>query len=316
MLRTAIHDGPTIMTLALFRLALAWTVAFSVATSTLAAPPVPTGNPTLLMMPDSINNRIVLFNLTDGSVADPDYFALQDGRPIHALQVGYEIWVSEQLGDRISRWSLDGAYLGAIGGVAGGLDNVRGMGFGLDRVLLANAGTDHGAPGSAIVKITYDGVLDGSIAVGAVSSGPFGLLSIGTGYLVSSSAANDDIHRFDLQFAPAGTFHNSAQLDFAEQMARMPGDGVLVAGFSSGNLLHLDSSGGVVSSIVAPGARGVAVLGNGNLLWTNSSGAHVYDVATQTSTQVYNGEGRYLDLFMYVDETIFRNGFDPIVITH
>ncbi len=304
------------MTLALFRLALAWTVACSFASSTLATPAVPAGDPTLLMMPDSTNNRIVLFNLADGSVADPDYFALAGGTPVHAMQVGSEIWVSEQTGDRISRWSLDGAYLGAIGGVAGGLDNVRGMGFGLDRVLLANFGTEHGAPGPAIVKITYDGALDGSITVGAVSPGPFGLLSIGTGYLVSSSAANDDIHRFDLQFAPVGTFHNSAQLEFGEQMARMPGDAVLVAGFSSGNLLHLDSSGGVISSIAAPGARGVAVLGNGNLLWTNSSGAHVFDVATQTSTQVYNGGGRYLDLFMYMDETIFRNGFDPIVITH
>src|SRR5437870_13794377 len=81
-----------------------------------------------LMMPDSTNNRVVLFDPVNGSVVNPNYFTLASGTPVHAMQVGSEIWVSEQIGDRISRWSLTGTPLGAIGGgTTGGLDNVRGM---------------------------------------------------------------------------------------------------------------------------------------------------------------------------------------------
>ena len=285
---------------------------FALSPSLSAAPPAPTGNPTLLMMPDSTNNRLVLFNLTDGSVADPDYFPLQDGTPVHAMQVGFEIWVSEQVGDRISRWSLDGAYLGAIGGgPTGGLDNIRGMGAGGGRVLLTNSGTGNGAPGPAIVTITGAGVIDGAINVAAQAPSPFGLFATGTGFLVSSSSANDDIHRFDLDFAPLGTFHNSATLNFAEQMARDGSDHVIVAGFSSNNLVRFDlATGSTVGTIVASGARGVHVLGNGNILWTSGAGAFVYDVATQQSTSVYTGGGRFLDLFQYADDTIFADGFD------
>ncbi len=289
----------------------------ALASAALAAPPDPRGNPSLLMMPDSTNNRIVLFNLSDGSVADADYFPLQGGTPIHAVQVGYEIWVSEQIGDRVSRWSLDGSYLGAIGGgPAGGLDNVRGMSFGSGEILLANGGTANGAPGPAIVRIGFDGTIAGSIAVGTVSPSPFAILHIGSGYLVASSSPNDDIHRFNLQFEPAATFHNSTQLNFAEQMVPIAGDDVLVAGFSSDNLVRLDGNGAVVSTIAASGPRGIAVLGNGNILWTNGSGAHVYDVGTQVSTLVHAGSGRFLSLFQYADETIFSDGFDPPPIAH
>jgi len=80
-----------------------------------------------VIMPDSTNNRLVAFSPFDGSVINSNMFSLAGGTPIHALQVGNEIWVSEQLGDRISRWSLSGTFLGEIGGAAGGMDNIRGM---------------------------------------------------------------------------------------------------------------------------------------------------------------------------------------------
>ncbi len=294
------------------RFVLALVSFAALAANGFAAPPMPAGNTTLLMMPDSTNNRLVLFNLADGSVADADYFSLQGGIPIHAIQVGYQIWISEQSGDRVSLWSLDGVYLGAIGGGAGGgLDNVRGMTFGPGHVLLANFGSENGAPGAALVRIAFSGDIIGSIDVGAVSPSPFFVLPIGTGYLVASSAPDDDIHRFNLQLEPIGTLHNSTQLNFVEQMTMLPGSGFLAAGFSSNNLVRLDSNGAVVSSITASGARGVALLGNGNYLWTNGAGAHVYDVATQTSTPVYTGGGRFLSPFLYASENLFTDGFDP-----
>ncbi len=104
-----------------------------------------------VMMPDSTNNRVVLFSPVDGSVQNSSYFGLAAGTPIHAMQVENEIWVSEQLGDRVSRWSLTGTPLGAI---VGGMDNVRGMGRVGNTIYVCSTGTAGGAPGRAIFR--YD----------------------------------------------------------------------------------------------------------------------------------------------------------------
>jgi hypothetical protein len=244
-----------------------------------------------VIMPDSTNNRMVLFNPTDGSVVNPNYFALAGGTTVHAMQVGNEIWVSEQIGDRVSRWSLNGTALGAI---TGGLDNIRGMGMVGNTVYVTNAGTANGAPGAAVVMYDTNGNPMGSFATPNAPS-PFGILAHQGGLLVSSSSANDDIHRYSLGGTSQGTFHNSTSLNFAEQMDFNPAGNILVAGFSSNNIVTLDANtGAVVNSFVASGARGVYQLGNGNILWSNSAGVHVYDIGLGSSSQVYAGGGRYL----------------------
>lgn len=252
---------------------------------------------TLLMMPDSTNNRLVLLNPFDGSVVNPNYFALAGGTPIHALQVGSEIWVSEQVGDRISRWDLNGNFLGQIGPTfsGGGLDNIRGMGLINNTVYVTNAGTANGAPGNAVVLFDIAGNFITSFSTTGLAPSPFGVLSHSGGLLVSSSSGNDDIHRFSLTGTPLGTFHNSTTLNFAEQMNYAANGDVLVAGFSSNNIVRLDtSSGTVLGTFAAAGARGVFQLGNGNILWTSGAGVFVYNGFS--STQVYSGGGRYVDL--------------------
>lgn len=244
-----------------------------------------------VIMPDSTNNRMVLFNPADGSVVNSNYFALAGGTTVHAMQVGNEIWVSEQIGDRVSRWSLNGTALGAI---TGGLDNIRGMGMVGNTVYVTNAGTNNGAPGAAVVMYDTNGNPMGNFATPNAPS-PFGILAHQGGLLVSSSSANDDIHRYSLGGTSQGTFHNSTSLNFAEQMDFAPTGNILVAGFSSNNIVTLDANtGAVVTSFVASGARGVYQLGNGNILWSNSAGVHVYDIGLGTSSQVYAGGGRYL----------------------
>ncbi len=246
-----------------------------------------------VMMPDSTNNRLVLFDKNDGSVVNPSLFPLAGGTPIHAMQVGNEIWVSEQVGDRVSRWSFTGTPLGQMG--PAGLDNIRGMEQIGNTVYVTNAGTNNGAPGAAVVKFDTAGNPGGFFATPNASS-PFGILSHQGGMLVSSSNANDDVHRYTLAGTSAGTFHNSTSLNFAEQMAVAASGDILVAGFSSNNVVRLDpNTGALLGSFTASGARGVYQLGNGNILWTSGTGAFVYNVNTQTSTLVYSGGGRYLD---------------------
>lgn len=249
-----------------------------------------------LMMPDSNagNNRIVLFDPFDGSVVNTNYFGLAGGTPIHAMQVGNEIWVSEQVGDRISRFDLFGAPLGAI---TGGMDNIRGMGQVGNTVYVTNGGAGNGSPGAAsVVMFNSDGSPAGHFLTTGLATSPFGVLYHQGDLLISSSNANNDIHRFSITGTPISAFHNSTSLNFAEQMDHAETGDVLVAGFSSNNVLWLDpDTGAVIRSFTASGARGVAQLGNGNILWSNSAGAHVYNVNSGTSTQVYSGGGRYFD---------------------
>jgi hypothetical protein len=112
--------------------------------------------------------------------------------------------------------------------------------------------------------------------------------------LVSSSSADDDIHRYTYAGASNGTFYNGAGIDFVEQLHETAIGDILAAGFSSGNVVRFNAAGAILGQFTAIGARGVWELGNGNILWTSNSGAFVYDVGLGTSTQVYDGVGRYL----------------------
>lgn len=263
----------------------------------------PAASAQVLAMPDSTNNRLVTFSAVDGSLLNAELFALAGGTPVHALGVGNEIWVSEQIGDRVSRWGADGSFLGQIGGASGGLDNVRGMALVGNTVYITNAGTANGAPGAAVVMVSTSGASLGSFATGTTAPSPFGVLAYQGGLLVSSSTANDDIHRYSLSGTALGTFHNSTSLNFAEQMVYASNGDILVAGFSSNNIVRLNAStGAVLASYSAAGARGVAQLGNGNVMWTSGAGAFVLDVGTGLSTQVYSGGGRYLEAITVVPE--------------
>lgn len=252
-----------------------------------------------LIMPDSTNNRLVAFNPVNGAVLNSNMFALGGGTPIHAIQVGSEIWVSEQAGDRVSRWSFNGAFLGQIGGgVTGGLDNVRGMALVGNTVYVSNGGAGNGSPGaSAVVMYSTAGTLIGSFSTVGLAPSPFAVLGHQGGILVASSSGGNDIHRFTLTGTSVGTFHNSAALNFVEQLAFASNGSILAVGFISDNIAFLDpNNGNILNSFSAPGARGVFQLGNGNVLWTSGDGTFVYDVASGTSTLVYAGGGRFIDI--------------------
>lgn len=252
------------------------------------------GTPDYLMMPDSTNDRVVLFDPFDGSVVNASYFAIPGGTtPIHAMQVDDEIWISNQLGDRIDRYDLSG---GAISSITGGMDNIRGMELIGGKVYVCNDGTGNGSPGAqTILSFDMDGNSLGFFSTSPTSS-PFGILEYQGNMLVSSDAANNDVHQYTVSGTSVGLFHNSTSLNFAEQMDYDAAGNILVAGFSSNNVVTLDfNTGALLSSFTASGARGVAQLGNGNVMWTNSGGAWVHDVNTGVSTQVYVGAGRFID---------------------
>lgn len=116
-----------------------------------------------LMVPDSVSDRILLFDPINGSLINDNFI---DGSadtglgifttPLNAIQVNREIWVSDQVADAIFRFDLSGNYLGIVNdsngdGTPEGLDNVRGMEFAEGLIYVSNAGTNNGAPGEAVV---------------------------------------------------------------------------------------------------------------------------------------------------------------------
>lgn len=245
-----------------------------------------------LMMPDSTNNRLALFDPNTGAVVNQNYFGLAAGTPVHAMQVGDQIWVAEQIGDRVARWDLAGQPLSPLSAL---MDNVRGMEQVGNTVYVSSTGTGNGAPGRQVVLFDATTGANTGNFLTPPSSG-FGILSHQGGLLVSSDAANDDIHRYTLAGTSLGTFHNTTSVNFAEQMDFAPNGDIWVAAFSSNIVARLDpNTGALLSSFPAAGARGVKQLGNGNVMWTNGSGAWVYDIAAGQSTQVYTGGGRFID---------------------
>jgi hypothetical protein len=245
--------------------------------------------------------RVALFDPQDGTLIDPwfiDLNALDGGTPKHALQVGNEIWVSDQIRNRIDRFDERGVFVGRIDEAEPGvpLSNIRGMGVVNDRVFLTNAGTTGGAPGNAL--IIYD--LDGNhlrTAPTAPHTSPFGVLHYGNDVLVSFSSAAD-IQRYDADGTNTGVFH-VGEIAFAQQMNVKGSNGnVIVGGFSSpAGVYEYDPQGAQVGFIPGGGARAAYELGNGNIMWTNSSGVNIYDVGTGVSTTVHDANGQYIELF-------------------
>lgn len=254
-----------------------------------------------LIMPDSTNNRVVTFSPVDGSVINSNLFAIASGTtPISAIDVNDEIWISEQNGDKVSRYDLAGASLGVIGPAHGGgvMDNIRGLTLVGSTVYVTNSGTGGGAPGNAVILFDTAGTYLSQFSTTGTCPSPFSVLAFQGDLLVAGSSGTDDVHRYTLAGAPLGTFHNTTQLAFAHQLALASDGNVWCGGFTTNNVVKLDATNGaVLLSFAASGARGVYELSNGNVMWTNGSGAHVYDVTTLTSTMVYPGGGRHLNLY-------------------
>lgn len=264
------------------------------------------GNPLeFLAVPDSSNDVIVTFNPFDGSLINSNYIDLNQfdttGTPKHALQVGNEIWVSDQIRDRIDRFSLTGGYLSTIGGTdTGGLDNIKGMAVVGNEVWVTNAGSGNGASGNSIVKI--DSVTGAINGFSSTNGSLFDVVNY-QGQVLGSNIGNESLEFYDASGAFVSSFHSSdgvTGIDFPQQLFVRGNGGVLAAGFSPPSGVYSFDGAGNDLGIVAGadgGARGVYELGNGNIMWTNGAGVWVTDILTDQATLVYDGgSAQYIDL--------------------
>lgn len=254
----------------------------------------------LILTANTGQSRLTALSAVDGSVVIPSVFPLVNTAQVSAIQVNNEIWISEQTGDRITRRDLAGNILGVIGPtfVGAGLDNIRGMALIGGTVYVTNSGTANGAPGAAIVCFDTAGNYQFHFTTTTTSSSPFSVMAFQGDILVASSTAANDVHRYTTAGVSVGLFHDSASLAFAHQLAPASDGNVWCGGFTTGGIVKLDATtGALISSFPASGCRGVYELANGNILWTSSAGAFVYNVTTSTSSMVVSGACYHLNPF-------------------
>ncbi len=236
----------------------------------------------------------MMFDATTGAsvqqnfiVDDPTSVNYNFQSPKDAIQVGTEVWVSDQVSDAIYRFNPSGAFIAAI---TGGMDNVRRMELVGSTVYVANSGTNKGAPGQAIVMFSTAGAPLLNFAV----PGPFDVVGF-QGDLPITNIVGEHVERYTTAGAFVSTFHDSdgiSGIDFPQQVSVDPSGDVTCAGFSSpAGLYEYDAATGTQLNYiaVASGPRGVRELGNGNLLFTDGTGVYIYDNTTLSTTTVLSG---------------------------
>ena len=277
----------------------------------------------VLITTDATSDAIVAFNPYDGSLISSSLFAIPNTVQVGAIDVNGEIWITEQTGDRITRRDITGTVLGTIGPTftGGGLDNIRGLAYVSGLVYVTNAGTANGAPGNAIVVFDPAGNFVMSFTTNLLATSPFAVLAFQGDILVSGFSNNKDVYRFTLGGVPVGIFHDSATISPAHGLARAADGNVWCIGFTTANACKLDATTGAVLTSFAMGSgttpRGIYELGNGNVMWTGASGVNIYNVTTQTSTNVFAGACYHLSIIggAYASANAYGTGCDGLALT-
>lgn len=265
----------------------------SIAALALAAG-VATASSPFLLVPNSNTDTIHVFDAFDGSLIDTNFIDHGAGlasfgytgssTPLEAIEVGNEIWVSDQLADRIVRYNkFTAAPVGQIGVDATGaglLNNLRGITL-IGNTVYGALGGDSSAYVEGLVEI------DASTgAIGANYNGRDGadtsyydVISLdGTELLVTNAdTGNDGIERYDLAGNYLGNLISSdgvASFDFPQQMNLRSAGNILIGGFSVPSGVYEVTPGGVDNGIVAAdgfGPRAAYELGNGSIAWSNGT---------------------------------------------
>jgi hypothetical protein len=238
---------------------------------------------------DSTNDRVLLLDAFDGSIINDNFIDLSTndpGTPKALTQVGNELWIADQLRDRIDRYNAQGQLVGSIGGGDDSpINNVRGIEL-VGNTLYISQGSSSSIADRAIV--TYDittGDFTGSFGRPTDDFSPFDVLHVNGELLVSNiDTGNDGIERYGLDGEFLGFFaqsDGSSSFDFLQQLAVRDNGNILAAGFSPPSGVFEFTADGTELGAVAGvdlGIRGVAELGNGSIIYTNGAGLWIDDV--------------------------------------
>jgi hypothetical protein len=272
------------------------------------------GQSGFLLIPDSSSDSIGKYSAVDGSLIDANFIVDAASASTYdfttvkeAIQVGNQIWASDQVQDAVFIFDMAGNYVDKIGedmagNPTGEMDNIRGLAYDGSVVFVANSGTNGGAPGDAIVTINPTTlIVTGNFVVTNPGTGdvtdPFDVEIYQGNLLISDIAGGTDGEGFDL-VSSSGTYLSRlvssdavSGIDFPQQAsAKWSDSNFLAAGFSAPfGMYEYDSSGNQINYFPDTASRGVFELQNGNYLYTGGSGTFVYDVNSGDSTLVGSG---------------------------
>nr|NIT55925.1 hypothetical protein [Fodinibius sp.]NIY24509.1 hypothetical protein [Fodinibius sp.] len=241
---------------------------------------------TLLLIPESSNDRVMLFDKASGDLIDnafisPGLFST----PIQARSTPWgTISVSDQVEDLVFEFDTSGTIIDTLAPTGGPdptiMDNIRGHNYRPNGNLVVTVGS--GTNTDAIVEFDSAGnYLGNFVAIGAGGlDSPFGIW-FRTGDVLVSGSSSGAIHQYELN----GTYiTNFAAINsFPEQVVEFPNKNVGVGNFSGTQtgVLIFDPTGTLLNTLTGvTGNRGVWQLDNGNILTTNGAGVHELDSNT------------------------------------
>ena len=221
---------------------------------------------------------------------------------------GDAILVSDQTGDVVHEFDLNGNYLGIFAPAGGAnnaiLNNIRGMALDASGNLLVT--TADATNVDAVAKFDTNGnYLGNFIASGAGGlNSPFDIYGRTADWLVAS-IDSDNVLRFDLAGAPLGVF--AGVNNFPEQIAEAGNSNVLAANFggTQEGVVEFTSTGtfvGVYDPATLGGYRGVYELPGGTILTTTGTGVHeINRSGALVQSKITEVSGRFIEYVVIGD---------------
>lgn len=241
---------------------------------------------------------VIILDPADGTVIDAEFIdltGLSPGTPKAIAQIQDEIWITDQIEDRIDRFDLNGDFLSSING---GMDNIKGLALVNGEVWVTNAGTNNGAPGDAIIRFDTNGTNLGSFDTGGESS--FDIIDVGGEVYVSYIGAGTKIERRDYSGAVLGNIVETGVVTFIQQIeVDADNSSILSAVFSTnggngpGLYEFAESDGSILNYYDVGSLRGVAKLDDDNILISGPGGVDIFDPVTGTTTAISGDSAQY-----------------------
>jgi len=274
-----------------------------------------------LFIPDSFNQRIMVFSAITGDLLDQAFIELDEvatGTVIHAILSSSEtVLISDQTRNVVHEYRLDGEYLGVFA-PAGGADtaimqNIRGIALRPNGHLLVSVAG--GGNADSIAEFDLNGNFVGNF-VGNASGGlasPFDVYERpNVDWLVSSINSNQVLNYQWATGAPIGIFAPISS--FPQQIHEIGNGNILVGNFSGTPGVYEFESDGTPVGVYNPEGisnyRGVFELPNGNILTATSGGVFEIDREGNLVETKFTGQSRFIQFVALRPDSVFADRFE------
>lgn len=270
-----------------------------------------------IAIPEWTDDKVYLFDAQTGNLLDANFIPtsnpqLQSPKDVQQHFSGRFILVADQVSDVVQKFDTNGTYIGFYAPASGVnnsiLDNIRGICYRPNGNMLVTVGS--GASSNTVQQFDTGGVSIGGFITTGLSS-PFDVLIRTNDMLVSNSSGSNKITRYDLTGTFLSNFYTTADINFPQQLIRLPGGRIGVCAFSTPNSGYtiLDSAGTYVRTMTAvTGLRGSYLLGNGNYLVTNAGGVHEIDSVNGTLIRTITSASNFQYISPYNPGALLSSG--------